>query len=533
MSRRVEDENKRGTTARRKSTASGHSKSQRSNRVRQGIEVMNLDQADREAARPHGSMRTRSRKSGKTGRNLEFLIITYLFLTIFIGMIGYFVYFQLVKSESIINSSYNSRLDLYAEHVVRGDITAADGTVLAKTTVNDDGSETREYPYGRMFAHVVGYMNNGKGGLESQYNFNLLRSHSFFLTQIINDLKNEKNTGDTLVTTLDYDVQKTAYDALGDRDGAVVVMEPKTGKILAMVSKPDYDPNNIAEDWDELTAEDSESSVLLNRATQGLYPPGSVFKIFTTLEYVHENSDYEDYSFDCNGKFTEGDSVIHCYKNKRHGQEDLIGSFADSCNSSFASLGLTLNPDSFTELCDSMLFNTSLPLRFESSKSSFSLDADADVSTVLETSIGQGKTLVTPMHMALVVSAIANDGVLMNPYLIDHTENYNGIVVDAYEPTEYGTLLSTEDASLMQTFMREVVEDGTGERLSGQSYTAAGKTGTAEFSTSSKASHAWFVGYAHREDKEDIAVAIVVEDSGSGSEYAVPIAKKIFDAYYQ
>ena len=146
------------------------------------------------------------------------------------------------------------------------------------------------------------------------------------------------------------------------------------------------------------------------------------------------------------------------------------------------------------------------------------------MSTVLETSIGQGKTLVTPMHMALVVSAIANDGVLMNPYLIDHTENYNGIVVDAYEPTEYGTLLSTEDASLMQTFMREVL---------GQSYAASGKTGTAEFSTSSKASHAWFVGYAHREDKEDIAVAVIVEDSGSGSEYAVPIAKKIFDAYYQ
>ena len=327
MSRRVEDENKRGTTARRKSATSGHSKSQRSNRVRQGIEVMNLDQADREAARPHASTRTRLRKSGRTGRNLEFLIITYLFLAIFIGMIGYFVYFQLVKSESIINSSYNSRLDLYAEHVVRGDITTADGTVLAKTTVNDDGSETREYPYGRMFAHVVGYMNNGKGGLESQYNFNLLRSHSFFLTQIINDLKDQKNTGDTLVTTLDYDVQKAAYDALGDRDGAVVVMEPKTGKILAMVSKPDYDPNNIAEDWDELTAEESESSVLLNRATQGLYPPGSVFKIFTTLEYVHENSDYEDYSFDCNGKFTEGDSVIQKQATRTGRSDRLICRF--------------------------------------------------------------------------------------------------------------------------------------------------------------------------------------------------------------
>ena len=448
-------------------------------------------------------------------------------------MMGYFAYFQFVKSEDFINSPYNKRQDLFARKVTRGEIISADGHILAETITDTDGTETRYYPYANMFAHVVGFSTNGKSGLESIANFNLLRSHTMTLEKVVNELQGEKNIGDNVVTTLNYDLQDTAYEALGKYDGAIVVMEPSTGKILAMVSKPDYDPNNIAEDWDELTAEDSESSVLLNRATQGLYPPGSVFKIFTTLEYVHENSDYEDYSFDCNGKFTEGDSVIHCYKNKRHGQEDLIGSFADSCNSSFASLGLTLDPDSFTELCDSLLFNTSLPLRFESSKSSFSLDADADVSTVLETSIGQGKTLVTPMHMALVVSAIANDGVLMNPYLIDHTENYNGIVVDAYEPTEYGTLLSTEDASLMQTFMREVVEDGTGERLSGQSYTAAGKTGTAEFSTSSKASHALFVGYAHREDKEDIAVAVIVEDSGSGSEYAVPIAKKIFDAYYQ
>ena len=226
------------------------------------------------------------------------------------------------------------------------------------------GHETRYYPYANMFAHVVGFSTNGKSGLESIANFNLLRSHTMTLEKVVNELQGEKNIGDNVVTTLNYDLQDTAYEALGKYDGAIAVMEPSTGKILAMVSKPDYDPNNIAEDWDELTAEDSESSVLLDRATQGLYPPGSVFKIFTTLEYVHENSDYEDYSFDCNGKFTEGDSVIHCYKNKRHGQEDLIGSFADSCNSSFASLGLTLDPDSFTELCDSMLFNTSLPLRF-------------------------------------------------------------------------------------------------------------------------------------------------------------------------
>lgn len=481
----------------------------------------------------------RSKNSTKTGKkkkntkNREFAVITYSFLALFICLMGYFSYFQFFKSEEFINNPYNTRQETFAQKIVRGQILTNDGQVLAETVTDSEGNETRRYPYGSIFSHIVGYSTKGKSGIESLANFNLLRSNTAFIDKVGDEMQGEKSPGDNVVTTLDYGLQATAYDALGYYKGAIVVLEPSTGKILAMVSKPDFDPNTIAADWDNLTADDNTDAALLNRATQGLYPPGSVFKIFTTLEYVHENSDYEDYSFDCNGKFTEGDSVIHCYKNKRHGQEDLIGSFADSCNSSFASLGLTLNPDSFTELCDSLLFNTSLPLRFESSKSSFSLDADADVPTVLETSIGQGKTLVTPMHMALVVSAIANDGVLMNPYLIDHTENYNGIVVDAYEPTEYGTLLSAEDASLMQTFMREVVEDGTGERLLGQSYTAAGKTGTAEFSTSSKASHAWFVGYAHREDKEDIAVAVIVEDSGSGSEYAVPIAKKIFDAYYQ
>ena len=487
-------------------------------------------QTKQEKRQPDSKTQT-SKNSRKNNR--EFTVITYAVLVLFVCMMGYFAYFQFVKSEDFINSPYNKRQDLFARKVTRGEIISADGRILAETITDTDGTETRYYPYANMFAHVVGFSTNGKSGLESIANFNLLRSHTMTLEKVVNELQGEKNIGDNVVTTLNYDLQDTAYEALGKYDGAIVVMEPSTGKILAMVSKPDYDPNNIAEDWDELTAEDSESSVLLNRATQGLYPPGSVFKIFTTLEYVHENSDYEDYSFDCNGKFTEGDSVIHCYKNKRHGQEDLIGSFADSCNSSFASLGLTLNPDSFTELCDSMLFNTSLPLRFESSKSSFSLDADADVSTVLETSIGQGKTLVTPMHMALVVSAIANDGVLMNPYLIDHTENYNGIVVDAYEPTEYGTLLSTEDASLMQTFMREVVEDGTGERLSGQSYTAAGKTGTAEFSTSSKASHAWlWVMPTVRTRKiSQLRLSWRIPDQAVSMQFQSQ--KRIFDAYYQ
>lgn len=131
----------------------------------------------------------------------------------------------------------------------------------------------------------------------------------------------------------------------------------------------------------------------------------------------------------------------------------------------------------------------------------------------METAIGQGETLVTPLHMALVVSAIANDGVLMKPYLIDHTENYEGKTVKEYSPSEYGTLLKKEEAETMQNFMQTVVQEGTGRKLKGQSYTAAGKTGSAEYSDADDSSHAWFVGYAHREDKTDIALAVVVEGS--------------------
>lgn len=219
-------------------------------------------------------------------------------------------------------------------------------------------------------------------------------------------------------------------------------------------------------------SDDSDSSVLLNRATQGLYPPGSTFKIFTTLEYIHENADYADYHFDCSGEYTVGTKTIHCHNNKRHGSEDLKTSFANSCNSSYASLGLTLDLEQFDDLCDQMLFNTALPTDFESSKSSFVLEPGDSDSAVMETSIGQGKTLVTPFHMALIASAIANDGVLMKPYVIDRITDAEGEVVEQYEPAEYKTLLSESDASVLQEYMRYVVEEGTATKLKSDSYEA-------------------------------------------------------------
>lgn len=475
----------------------------------------------------------REKQPKKPSKNREFAVITYSFLAVFLCLIGYFAYFQFFRSEDFINNPYNSRQEIFAQQVVRGEILSADGKILAQTLTDSEGNETRNYPYGRVFAHVVGYSTNGRSGIESIANFNLLRSNAFFLEKTADELQGEKSIGDNVVTTLNSELQSVAYNALGSYDGAVVVLEPATGKILAMVSKPDFDPNNIGAEWEELISGENDSSVLVNRATQGLYPPGSTFKIFTALEYVHENADYESYAFNCAGSFSLDDQTIRCYNSISHGAEDLRDSFANSCNASFASLGTTLDIDSFAQLCESMLFNTELPTSFPYSMSSFTLDASsATTGEIMQTSIGQGKTLVTPFHMALVVSAIANDGVLMNPYVIDHTENYNGVTVKEFSPSGYGTLMSQDDARLLKQYMRYVVEEGTGKKLQSDSYQAYGKTGSAEFKDGSDACHSWFVGFAHQYDTEDIAVAVIVENSGSGSEFAVPIARQIFDAYY-
>lgn len=452
-------------------------------------------------------------------------------------MMGYFAYFQVVRSEDFINNSYNSRQESFAESVVRGEILSADGEILAKTDTDAEGNETRIYPYSNMFSHIVGYSTEkyGRSGIESWANFNLLRSNAFFLEKTVDEMTEEKSIGDNVVTTLNYSLQSIAYQALGDYKGAVVAMEPATGKILAMVSRPDFDPNTISENWDRIVADENSESVLVNRATQGLYPPGSTFKILTTLEYMRENpNNYQDYSYRCSGSIQEENNKLSCFSGEVHGTVNLKQSFSESCNTSFANMGLTLDNGKFADTCQELLFNQALPVsKLETSRSSFVLNADSSVSEVMETAIGQGKTLVTPLHMLMITSAIANNGELMEPYVIDCIQNYEGSEVKTYSPTSCGRLMTEEEAAVLQEYMQEVVQSGTGSKLKGMSYTAAGKTGSAEYGTTKGESHAWFVGYAHRDDKEDIAVAVIVEGAGIGSAYAVPIAKEVFDMYYR
>ena len=466
----------------------------------------------------------------KKSKNHEMLYVAYTFLGIFLCLIGYFVYFQTVVSSNVITSPYNKRQDTFADRVVRGELLTSDGTVIAATKVAADGTETRVYPYGYLFAHATGYASHGKSGIELLANYQLLTSHAYFLERFVNEVQEEKNIGDNVVTTLDFELQKTAYEALGSYDGAVIAMEPSTGKILAMVSKPDYDPNAIATNWKSISG--GRESVLLNRVTQGLYPPGSTFKILTVLEYLREGNNLEDWTYECNGSYTYDGVTINCYHGKSHGTVDLKTAFAKSCNGAFASLGLDLNNEKFIQTCEELLFNSDLPISVSFNQSHVELSNKSEIGTIMQTAIGQATTEATPLHMALITSAIANGGNLMKPYLIDSVENYTGDQVKKYMPSSYGKLMTVKEAQVLSEYMTETVLSGTAASLQSGAYTAAGKTGTAEYSNDKSKAHAWFVGFSNVENP-DLVVCVVVEKSGAGSEYAVPVAKKIFDTYYK
>lgn len=463
--------------------------------------------------------------------NREILFSTYIFVGLFVLLMGYFVYFMVFRSENIINNPYNKRQVLFTDRVKRGTIYSRDREVLAETKTDDNGTEKRLYPYANEFSHVVGYCGQGETGIESLGSFYMLRSNAFLGERIYKEIIGEKNIGDNLITTLDVSLQKAAYDALGSNQGAVVALDPETGEVLSLVSKPDYDPNDIKNLLNEAEDSEEETSVLYNRATQGLYPPGSTFKILTLMEYLKEGNKEADFSYSCSGKLTMDNETIRCYKNHSHGKEDLTKSFANSCNGAFATIGLSLDIASFRALTKQLLFDSELPVSLPYRKSNFALSESASTGQIMQTGIGQGETLVSPMHMALIMSSIANNGTLMQPYFISDIEDYNGNIHTSFKPEVYGDIMTSEDASRLLPYLRSVVEGGTGRKLKVDEYTAYGKTGSAEYGSEKGKSHAWFVGFAEKDGKK-LVVSILVEDGGSGSETAVPIAKTLFDEYF-
>lgn len=457
-----------------------------------------------------------------------------LFAVLFAAMIVYLCSYAYNNRQVMMSNSYNGRQKILLAQNSRGSIYARDGEVLADSVLDADGNETRRYPFGNLFAHAVGYATKGKAGIEAQENYYLIRSDiSLSEKARLSDEGAFKNPGNSVTTTLSVPLQEVAYKALGAYNGAAIVTDVRTGEILAMVSKPDFDPAQIDALWNDLI-NDKEDSRLLNRVTQGLYPPGSTFKIVTALEYIREHpTDHDKYRFTCSGSFKHDGEVIHCYHGTNHGALDFLTSFQMSCNSSFANIGLTLDRASYMRTLARLGFSMKFDVPFVSSVSRVGVTADSPDGDIMQAAIGQGAVAMSPLHLNMITQAVASGGMMRLPFLVSSVDSADGRnLVHVKEGGTYGRVMSEDEARILTQMMISVVNGGTGKRLEGLSYQAAGKTGSAEFDSTQKSeSHAWFTGFAPAEDPQ-IAVTIIIEEAGSGGEYAVPIAKRIFDAWF-
>ena len=480
-----------------------------------------------------------------------------LFVVLFAVMAAYFCSYAVINRRWLFDNDYNSRDSLLEAHNRRGRILSADGEELAYS----DESDQRFYPYGEIFCHVVGYSTLGGSGIEEYMKYELLHSDIPFKSKLAHDRMEDeadrKYPGNDVTTTLSVRMQEIVYEEIGDNRGAVIVTEPSTGKILAMVSKPDYDTNDVELLWDSIRTDESGDALLLNRATQGLYAPGSTFKILDSVELLQEDpASFNTFTYNCeDGTYTYGDEQMECFDREAHHRQDLSQAFAHSCNSAFSKIVMEeLDLDRFRKTLKRMMFGQVLPYDLPSSISSTQILDKGEISDhdLMQAAIGQGRTEVTPLHMNMITMAVANKGVLMRPYLVDSVCTAEGQELKKYSGREAGTFMDEETAGYVRRLMRGVTrvtynaEDGssvwgTASEFDGtQTYTAFGKTGTAEFGEEDDDednSHAWFTGFAVRaQDGEDgdpdICITVLIENGGVGSDRAVPIAKRILDRWY-
>lgn len=442
---------------------------------------------------------------------------------LFLSIIVYLTYIQIFRAEKMAANPYNKRQWAREDKTIRGSIYDRNGVVLAETKVLEDGTTTRLYNYNRLYSHIIGYSSRqyGKAGIESYYNGELLAlTGDNTVTKIRGTITGEPIKGHNLILTLNHELQRKAEELLRGKTGSIVAINPKTGEVLAVVSKPDYNPNNLAADWPTLV--EDEKSPLLNRGLSGLYPPGSIYKPIIAAAVLENPNVGTDY--DCTGSITIDGYTLTDANKVGHGFLDLRQSIIVSCNTNFARMGVGLGSKKVTEISKRFLLGGKLGGDMPIAESRYPYKQSMNPTDVAAVSIGQGKLLVTPIHMATVASTFANKGVMMTPYIVEEVRSADGRVVASAKGGST-QVISEAIANEITDMMVAVVNQGTGVNASIYGVNVAGKTGTAQNETG--ANHSWFIGFAPAEDPQ-IAVAIILESEGrSGGAAAAPIAREV------
>ncbi|HEV2074950.1 MAG TPA: penicillin-binding protein 2 [Thermoleophilaceae bacterium] len=459
-----------------------------------------------------------------------------LFTLLFAVLIGFTSEWSVFEADALEDNTANRRPLLEASQVPRGEILAADGTKLAVPEQIEGGESprfTRRYPEGSLFSHSVGYffIDSGASGLERFYN-DELTGEGDELESLFGDFSGEEE-GDDLATNLDPAGQRAAIEALGGQAGSVVAIEPDTGKVRVMASLPTYDPNAIPEQLDELNRADG--SPILNRATQARYQPGSTFKVITAAAALDSGEFSPETLVDGSSPAEIGGVPLENFEGEAGGTVPLSEALTRSVNTAFARIGEQLGTDTMFEYMDRFAFFSEPPIDYPADQLLPSgvfegerLVRAGDPVDIGRVAIGQERLQVTPLQMAMVVQAIANDGVLMAPRLGDAVMGDDGRVLDRIGSSELSRVTSGESADALTDMMVNVVAAGTGTNAQISGVDVAGKTGTAEIQ-GGLSNQASFVAFAPA-DEPEVAIAVTVEETqATGGDVAAPIAKQVME----
>jgi peptidoglycan glycosyltransferase len=439
----------------------------------------------------------------------------WLLVLMFLAMGVYFVYVAGFAGREFVAHPFNARVNVDGDWR-RGSIYDASGLTLAESVALNEGDFNsgyfRNYPLGAAFAHVVGYSGMSRSGLELSENFTLQRLNRELVQRVRAVVFGGELRANSIETTFNADLQSLIYNGLGASRGAAVVLNPQTGAVLAMVSTPSFDPNSISPDyWASLIAD--TSSPLLNRATGGLYPPGSTFKLITALAALEYDTELLDFTITCEGNHVFGENILNCFNARPHGEVDFARAMALSCNVYFAMLAEKIPTE--------YIIMTAQRINIQ-----FALPNEPTTSELIETAIGQGRTLVTPLSMAQLAAAIANEGLMREPFMVSRTLGHNGntIAGSTAMPKSAGRIMQANMANILKDMMTDAVNYGTAAPAALPNVQTAGKTGTAQNETGT--AHSWFIGFAPA-DNPTVALAIIIENTGGGTT-AATLAREVF-----
>ncbi|MBQ4638957.1 MAG: penicillin-binding protein 2 [Clostridia bacterium] len=435
-----------------------------------------------------------------------------------------------VNGNRWFSSGSNTFVRNKKKDVIAGSILDRNGQVLAQNDAENNRIYHADAAVRRAMVHVVGdSQGNVNNGAESFMASALYGFQMSMPERIAFFFQGQKRVGDTVQLTLDSRLSAYASTLFpSGKAGAMVVMNYKTGEVLAEISLPQYDPQQIT-----AQAKSDPKKPFYNRAVQGLYAPGSTFKIVTAASALENFTDAATRAYQCSGLLQVGERYVTdagtdmaAGKITSHGQLTLLRAFQVSCNNTFAQIALNLGDQKLKKTAENFGFNDNFLFRDVVVENSQYPAQNRTEREIAWTGVGQSELTATPLHMCMVAAAVANEGVMMEPYTVLRTLSFSGSLRTQAEPRVYRTAMQPQTALTLKSYMRTVVTSGTGTGANIPGVQVCGKTGSAEVDTQEN-TNAWFVGFID-EEAHPYAVSIVVEDAGGGGSVAAPMARQVF-----